>query len=295
MKEDIAVIGAGPAGIAAAVQLKRSGHDPLVLESGEPGGLLRTAWRVDNYPGHPNGIGGRELAASVAAGLEEWSVRVERTEVLELDLDGNGFEIATPKGRFHADRVIIATGTEPLPYTCPGLDGIPPERVHRDIIGLREETERTIVIIGGGDAAFDYALALAEKGNRCVVLYHSPGARCLPLLLEWACDVADIECHGSTEVRRVVWINDDRIAVRTEGLVHTDLFADHLIVAIGRKPRDGFLSEAVRNDMDRLRADGLLYVIGDVANGPYRQTAIAVGDGVRAAMEIHERLTESRE
>ena len=289
------VIGAGPAGIAAAVQLKRSGHDPLVLEGGEPGGLLRTAWRVENYPGYPNGIAGRELAANVAAGLEEWSVRVERAEALELGLDGGGFVIETSGGRIHAGSVIVATGTEPLPYACPGLDGIPSERVHRDIIGLREETERTFVIVGGGDAAFDYALALAENGNKIVILYRSPGARCLPLLLDWAYNVADIECHGSTEVRRVAWINDDRIAVRTEGLVRTDIFADHLVIAIGRRPRDGLLSEAVRNGMDRLRADGLLYVIGDVANGPYRQTAIAAGDGVRAAMEIHERITEIKE
>jgi len=289
------VIGAGPAGIAAAVQLKRSGHDPLVLESGEPGGLLRTAWRVENYPGYPKGIGGRELAASIAAGLGEWSVRVERTEARELGLDDGGFVIETAGGRIHAGRVIVATGTEPLPYTCPGLDGVPFERVHRDIIGLREETESTFVIIGGGDAAFDYALALAENGNKIVILYRSPGARCLPLLLDWACDAANIECHGSTEVRRVAWINDDRIAVRTRGLVQTDIFADHLMIATGRRPRDGLLSEAVRNGMDRLRADGLLYVIGDVANGPYRQTAIAAGDGVRAAMEIHDRLTERKE
>ncbi len=294
MREEVVVVGAGPAGIAAAVQLKRSGHDPLVIESGVPGGLLRTAWRVENYPGFPNGIAGNELSETIANGLEEWDVRLERTEVNRIDLSENGFTIRTAEDDLEAVRVILATGTEPLPFDCQGLDELPKDRVHRDIIGLREVTDSTFVIIGGGDAAFDYSLALAENGNRCVILYRSQGARCLPLLLDWVNEQVDVEVHGSTEVRRVAWIND-RIAVRTEGLVVTDIFADHLIIAIGRRPRDGMLSDSVRSEMKRLTADGLLYVIGDVANGPFRQTAIAAGDGVKAAMEVHERLKECSE
>ena len=60
-REQVVIVGAGPAGIACAVQLRRYGLDPLLLEKDQPGGLLKNAWRIDNYPGYPEGIGGSAL------------------------------------------------------------------------------------------------------------------------------------------------------------------------------------------------------------------------------------------
>ena len=72
----VAVIGAGPAGIACAVQLKRAGIIPMVFEQGRIGGLLNNAYRVENYPGFPEGISGPSLVRKFKKQMQQWHIRV---------------------------------------------------------------------------------------------------------------------------------------------------------------------------------------------------------------------------
>ena len=74
-KENVIIIGGGPAGIACAVQLKRYGIDPLLFEKDDIGGLVKNAWRLDNFPGYPEGISGEELAKKLKVHLERFDIR----------------------------------------------------------------------------------------------------------------------------------------------------------------------------------------------------------------------------
>jgi len=107
---EVAIIGAGPAGIAAAVQLKRYGIEPLVFEKGRIGGLLWNANLVENYPGFPEGISGPELVGKLEAQLRKASIDVIYEEVVRLE---EGFGLKTEGGSYTADIVVVASGTEP--------------------------------------------------------------------------------------------------------------------------------------------------------------------------------------
>jgi len=109
----IVIIGAGPAGISAAIQLKRSDIMPLILEKKRVGGLLREANLVENYPGFPGGILGKKLANLFDQQLKKEGIEVHIEKVINLDFENGLFLITTEKRSFSASIVIIATGTQP--------------------------------------------------------------------------------------------------------------------------------------------------------------------------------------
>ncbi|MCP5108408.1 MAG: NAD(P)/FAD-dependent oxidoreductase, partial [bacterium] len=116
MKTDVAIIGAGPAGIAAAVQLKRYGIKCLLFEKDRPGGLLKNAHRVENYPGFPRGITGPQLAELLREHLEVFRITpvIEAVEGLEYWETENCYLITTGESVYQAKIVVSACGTAPV-------------------------------------------------------------------------------------------------------------------------------------------------------------------------------------
>lgn len=296
----VAIIGAGPAGLATALQLQRYGVQALLLEGGLTGGLLHNANWVENYPGFPGGISGPELVRLFITQAEGIGVRVTRQAALSLDYNRDSslsskeeglFSIQTAEQRYQARRVVIASGTRPVPLS--GVS-IPPElgdRFSYEVYPLLQAEGWHIAILGAGDAAFDYALNLKQR-NTVTILNRGDRVSCLPLLWERAAAEARIEYRPNTSLRRVFATPDGRFGLECatrHGLVQ--IFADALLAAIGREARLDFISPALRPQLADLESQGLLYYAGDVKNGLYRQTAIAVGDGIIAAMKIYQSLS----
>ena len=176
-KSDTAIIGAGPAGIAAALQFARYEICPFVYEADTPGGLLYNAGTVMNYPGFPKGIEGPDLAALLAAGLKNSEAVVCPEEVLSVDYAGGVFRV-NAGGEADFSRVIIATGTRPVPLEDVEFDGPETEEgIDYGIGEIRNISGRSLAIIGAGDAAFDYALTLSGK-NDIVILQRGEKPRC---------------------------------------------------------------------------------------------------------------------
>ena len=110
---DVAVIGAGPAGIAASIYLKRAGLDVTLFEKDEIGGLLLNAYLVENYPGFPLGIEGKQLCRLMKRHLKKWNIKPIKKEVKAVIIKKNSF-ILNAQGSENTFRaVILATGTTP--------------------------------------------------------------------------------------------------------------------------------------------------------------------------------------
>jgi len=285
----VVIAGAGPAGIAAAAYLKRASLEPLVLERGEPGGLLRNANLVENYPGFSQGIGGEELAARFAEHLIYLGIPTRREEVRLLAKSGRGFRIGTDVGEHASRAVIVATGTTPITPKIRGISRLIGRKVFSEIASAPLEKARRsrILVLGGGDAAFDYAMNLERRGHEVSILSRSK-PRCLPLLLERA-------MRNETDLRIGVRVDrvqetHDGVSVRYQGGGKpVTVLCDYVLVAYGRSPNLGFVGAGLRGRIGvpknppETSVPGL-FLAGDVVRGQNRQAGIAVGDGILAAM-----------
>ncbi|MGQ9586972.1 MAG: NAD(P)/FAD-dependent oxidoreductase [Thermoplasmata archaeon] len=290
-----AIIGAGPGGIAAAIYLQRAGVAPLLIERGEPGGLLRSANLVENYPGFPGGVRGVELAERFVDQLRSSGVRVTRANVELVSAVRDGFRVKTDMGDFSCRTVIIATGTRPKEIGLRGCGRLNGKKVFYDIAEIPPELrkDKSIIVVGGGDAAFDYALNLRGKGNRVTVISRSE-PHCLPLLRSRA---------KSSGIDVVTGCVPELVQEKPKGVLlrcrsengRADFRGDLVLSACGRVPDLSILSPALRRQtrtgkgIPETRAPGM-YIVGDAARGRHRQTGIAVGDGIRAAMLVDEFL-----
>ncbi len=293
----VSVIGAGPAGITAAVQLSRFGIETTVFDGGAPGGLVANAYLVENYPGFPGGIRGCELAALFAAQLKSSGARLRTEEVVSLEYGGGFFRTVTQRGVLETSVAVIASGTRGA--KAPGLE-LPGEvvgAVHFEASPLLSGEGMKVAVIGGGDAAFDYALSLSRR-NDVTVVCRSSSPKCLPMLLRRCEENARISVMagaGLLGVSKAGSGKRERLILGLSGPAGSrKLAADALLFAVGRDPCVSFLGPGVKGLVDSLVGAGSLHLVGDVVNGRSRQVSIAVGDGMRAAMNIYAYLNGGR-
>lgn len=286
------IIGGGPAGLAAAMQLARQGHQGLVLERDRVGGLLWNANLVENYPGFPQGIQGPELVGLFQKQAQGLGVRIGIEDALKVELVGDKFRIDTSERVLASDVLVLATGTTAKILPDKILKPEIREWVFSEIYPLLEVSGKKVIIIGGGDAAFDYALNLA-RANQIILLTRGEEIKALPLLVERAQAHPRITCRLNAEIRSIQPGRKEQLHLEVvqSGDLQT-LEGDYLVAAIGREPDMSYVSPSIMKDIKQLQEDRRLYLIGDMKNGLFRQTTIAVGDGIRAAMEIGQYLNK---
>ncbi len=294
---DAGIIGAGPAGIAAAVQLARHGVRAVVFERGPTGGLLRTAWRVENFPGFPGGISGPALAALLDEQFLASGAELVHEEVSSLDREEEFLAVRTVGGDVRCNAVIVASGTRPRDVTDPDIPPEARDRVFREVDELRGVRGAHVAVIGGGDAAFDYAMSLSEE-NDVTVLVRGSSTRCLPILATRVRSRKRVTVRMLTRITTVAKGTGGRLRLASVSgggdgeSTSADIDADYLVLAVGREPDDGFVSEKLRRDALALERRGELLFAGDVVNGIFRQASIAAGQGTHAAMKVAAMLRE---
>jgi len=278
------IIGAGPAGIAAAIQLKRCNIDVLVLEKDKIGGLLKNANLVENYPGFPQGISGKEFVALLENHLKTHDVGVAFQKALKIGYDDK-FIIETTEDIYFSKFLIVATGTKPKKLEEFWVKNIN-HKVFYEVNQLDNLKGKEITILGSGDAAFDYALSLC-KSNKITILNRSKNIKALDLLYDKCVSHKNITYFDNTVVKNAQILEDKLLldCKNTENSNVLQLQTDYLLAAIGRKPEDSLIKH-----LDTVSLKNKLFIVGDVKNGNHRQAAIAVGDGLKAAMQIVEVL-----
>ncbi len=288
MDGEVLIIGAGPAGMTAALQLKRSGLKPILVERDRVGGALLNAGWVENYPGFPEGITGADLVGRFQNHIEKFDIRIHKKSIDNLAYKNGVFLAECKEGNIRCQAVIIASGSIPKRLNVSGEAELLGRYVFHEYRDLPENPGKKVCIIGGGDVAFDYALTLAKRNVNVIIAMRSRRPRCLRLLEERASVNHRIKILSGLEPIEICDTDsDEQVNVRFKNQDLPSVTCNLVLIAIGRSPDNSFISPEI---MNRHKTNSLLYFAGDVLNGSFRQVGIAVGDGLRCAMDISAKL-----
>ncbi len=301
--ENLIIIGGGPAGLTAAIYAGRAQLAPLVIAGPAPGGQAALTERIENYPGFPEGIGGRELTQLMQQQAERFGARVEMDEVTEVNLSVHPFRVTTYHGEHEAKALVIATGASPRKLSVPGEEEFAGRGVSycATCDGFFFKG-REVVVVGGGDAALEEALFLTRLASKVHVVHRRDRLRAARILQErafanekiefvWDSVVVEILGDGSVSGVRLKNLRTGRESV---------LKADGVFVYIGTAPNTQFLRGQLELDergyivTDRRCHTSVpgVFAAGDVQEPVLRQVATAVGSGAMAAMEAEKFIAE---
>jgi len=273
---EVIIVGAGPSGIACAIQLNRYNINSIILEKDEIGGLIKNANLIENYPGFPDGISGIKYTQLLKRQAKANQLNIVNETVKEIHYSQNLFLVTTNDNLYHSRYLVLASGTKPLLLNITPTDKNIKKRIFYDIFKLGYIENKRVAIIGAGDCAFDYALNLSKK-NDVTIINRTDKIKAILILQECVRNNKNIKCLNNTTVQKIEKATSGLIL----GLSNNDrMVADYLLIAIGREPNLDFIDPKLLNQSN-------LYQIGDVKNGRFRQLTIAVGDGTITAMKIN--------
>jgi thioredoxin reductase (NADPH) len=306
-EHDLVIVGAGPAGLCAALYAGRGMLDAVVLERGVPGGeLLNTEW-IDDYIGFEH-ILGRELAAKMADHAAKFGadIRQENVESVSRRDDGT-FEVATSGGTIHeAPAVILTAGGTPTKLEVPGeLEYAGRGVSYCAICDGAFFKDETLAVIGGGDAAVEEADYLTRYATKVHVVHRRDEFRASKILQErlFANPKIDViwnkrvtEFKGGPKGLRSVEL-EDTVTGEPSSLPATGSF-----IFIGFRPNTGLVKDHFAHDPagymitdDRMMTSiPGLFAAGDVRAQLTRQITTAVGDATTAAIAVEKYLAERR-
>lgn len=304
---DLAIIGAGPAALSAAVYTTREDIDTVLLEKGAIGGLAAVTDWVDNYPGFSKGISGMDLAQELEGQAERFGAKIEYGEVTNIEDEGKTKKLTTYDGEIRAKAVLIATGTDYKKLGVPGEAEYYGRGVHycATCDGAFYRDKR-LVVVGGGNSGVQEALFLTRFATHIDLLVRST-VKASEVLQHELAKNEKITVHLNTTTDEIVGGDDKKVnkVLATKDGKKTEFETDGVFVFIGLNPNTGFLkNSAVKlDDIGFVMTDDNLqtsipgvYCAGDVRSGATMQIATAVGEGATAALKIRHYLEEhSRE
>ena len=324
---DLVIVGAGPAGLAAAVYGASEGLDVLVLESNVPGGQAGSSSRIENYLGFPTGISGLDLTGRAYAQALKFGAHVMVARgATRLACDGQRYTVDLGEGpAIPARAVIIASGAE---YRKPALDNLSKFEgagVYYGATPMEAQlcAGQDVVIVGGGNSAGQAAVFLASTARRVHMLVRGPGlaetmSRYLirrieenpAIVLRTRTEIVALDGDGRLE--RIRWRDD-----RTGEIEHHEI--GHLFMMTGAVPNTRWLDGCIVVDDNGFVKTGPdltseelakaqwplarhpflletsrpgIFAVGDVRSGNVKRVASAVGEGSIAVALVHQVLRQ---
>ncbi len=298
---DLIIIGAGPAGLSAAIYASRARLNAVVIEQNYVnGGQIIDTYEIDNYPGLP-GISGMDLAAKMAEHAEKLGVETVYGFVQNLDLTGPVKKVETDEGTYEAKAVIIASGAT---HSKLGAQG------ENQFAGMGVSYCATcdgafyrgkdVLVVGGGDVAVEDAIFLARGCNKVYVVHRRDELRAAKILQESLLSLPNVEMVWNSNLRSVnggMKVESATVVNKLDQSERT-IPVSGVFIAVGITPRSEFARNHVSMDekgyiiADETGATGVpgVFAAGDVRTKQLRQVVTAVADGANAVTSVEKYL-----
>jgi thioredoxin reductase (NADPH) len=324
---DLVVVGAGPAGLAAAVYAASEGLDVLVIEKQAAGGQAASSSKIENYLGFPAGLSGNDLAARAIAQSEKFGAQIMVTRAAErLNCAQKPYKVVLEDGQVISSRaIVLATGDE---YNKPALDNLHDftgKGVYYNATFMEAQfcSSEPVVVIGGGNSAGQAAVFLSQNSAAVHLLVRAEGlAQSMSrYLIQRIEQNPRIEMHFSTELKgldgedhleRVSWIDKQSGVASTRAI-------RHVFVMAGASPKTAWLAGCLALDSKGFILTGRdvetgvapqpwtlprppwmleasvpgVFAVGDARSGNVKRVASAVGEGSIVVSLVHQALAES--
>lgn len=307
MKKSLAIIGAGPSALTAAIYTTREDIPTVLYEKGVVGGLAAITDKVENYPGFPSGVEGMILANQFQSQAERFGADIEFGEVSSVKKLNNAIEIIVDNKPILADAVLIATGSSYKKTGMPGEDDFYGKGVHYcatcDGAFYRD---KKIAVIGGGNSAIQEAIFLTRFASHIDLLVRSKirASDVLQKELKKYIDKGKITVHLKTTPQKILSLEGkiNGIEINQEDDIK-QIEVEGVFVFIGLNPNTGFLqgSGIELDEQGLIKTNSRLetnipgiFASGDVRSGSTMQIASAVGEGASAALSIREYLESQK-
>ena len=325
---DVAIVGAGPAGLAAAVYAASEGLDTVVVEADLPGGQAGSSSKIENYLGFPTGVSGLELTRRGVVQAEKFGAQMMVGErVVKFQCDQRPYRLALENGDIlQARSIIIAAGAQYNTPKVANLKKFEGNGIYYAATFMESQLcgGDEVVVIGGGNSAGQAAIFLAETAKKVYMLvrgktlsetmsrYLTQRIMTHPLI-ELHLETELVSLEGDSHLERVTWLE------RSTGVRSTREIR-HVFVMTGASPRSDWLRGCVAldhqgfvltgRDLDPVLADApqkwplgrppqmletslpAVFAVGDIRSGNVKRVASAVGEGAISIHLVHSALAE---
>ncbi len=293
---DVVIIGAGGAGLTAALYTSRALLSTAVLEKLAPGGQIALTDEVENYPGFPQGVTGPKISEYMLEQAKKYGAKYEVREVKAIKPKEKSFELETDDGIMKAKAVILATGASYKRLGAPGEEALTGRGVsYCATCDGAFFKGKELVVVGGGDSAMQEGIFLTRYATKITVVHRRDKLRASPILREraranpkisfiWNTLIDSI--NGTKKVESVILKNVDT-GKKEEFKV------DGVFVFVGQIPQTGFVKDLLeldgggyivtKNGSTATNVKGI-FACGEVRSGAVKQLVSACGEGCEAAL-----------
>lgn len=303
--EKMIIIGAGPAGLSAALYAARAELSPLVITGMSLGGQVSLTNTIENYPGFPDGVGGVELGELFQKQAERFGARFEFDNVTEVNFTESPYVVKTYGKEYKAESVIICTGASPNYLGVPGEKEFTGRGV--SYCGTCDGwffKDKDVVVVGGGDSALEEGIFLTRFAKTVTIVHRRDQLRAGKILqtrafnnskIKFIWDSVVEKINGSTAVESVLIKN-------VNSGVESTFPTDSVFVFIGHTPNtDLFKNQLAMDENGYLQVDSKMqtklpgvYAAGEVMDSSFKQVVTSAGWGAAAAIQATKYL-ESKE
>ncbi|SFB80300.1 thioredoxin reductase (NADPH) [Brevinema andersonii] len=295
---DLAVIGAGPAGMTAAIYSARAGYRVCLFEQLAAGGQAALTHMIDNYPGFPEGINGMELADLMRKQVERFNAEFVYDNVVWLSKYDNLFEITTgTNASYQVKSILIATGTASKRLGVKGEDHFFGRGVGTcAVCDGAFYKDKVVAVIGGGNSALEESIFLSKIAAKVFIIHRRDEFRAEKFIQKAVLDNPKIEILFDTVVEEI----KGSLTVETlllKNVKNNSLFekkVDGVFLYVGLDPNTSWLDESYKEKDGFISVDSAgriphvagAFAAGDCCRNAIKQVAVAVGDGAKVSYAI---------